>query len=330
MFNIEPIAFNILKNVSIYTTTHLSSDETDYFILSINKPDRTYTGLLCSISIEDQNVIKQHEHVFTERKDCVKNCILQGSIQKNPILMTYKDSDIISELQKKITAKKPCYEISFNDESFSLWTVSNDFNRIELKKALLSTGGMYIADGHHRWAAINEGFDNDSNGSKKILCYLVPASKLSTYAYHRILKGKIPLSIVFQVLKDKFDVVKCQSCIKPVANNQFGMFLKGDWYKISAKFNEFENNFSTEILNNEIIEKLASYNPSIDIHYFCDTCSMQEFEKNILATSHSIGFTTMSISTENLMNTADNLKILPPKSTWIEPKLPEGLFNYYF
>lgn len=330
MFSVEPISFNFLENTSINITS-LPSDEIDYFVLTVNKPDRTYTGLLCSISVKDENIIRGHESISIEKKNCVKNCLMSNGLQKSPVLMTYKDSALINALQRRITAKKPCYEISFNNESFSLWKVSHDVSRLQLQKELLSCGGLYIADGHHRWAAINEGIINDSENSKKMFCHLLPSSQLSIYAYHRILKGELPLSTVFQVLKDKFNVVTCEACIKPIAHDQFGMFIEGSWYKVSAKFNEeFKDNLNAEILNNEIIQKLSSYDPSISLSYFCDTCSMQEFEQNILSSSNTIGFTTMPISTKNLIHRSDHLKILPQKSTWIEPKLPEGLFNYYF
>ncbi|MCH8325464.1 MAG: DUF1015 domain-containing protein [Bacteroidetes bacterium] len=329
----------------------LIQDETPRFYLyQLIMDGRTQTGIVATFSVEDyeNNVVLKHENTRKEKEDDRTNHIITTSAQTGPVFLTYKGINKINELvNKTITNKEPEYDFIADDGiTHKIWLLPEELNSVIIEE-LKNVKSLYIADGHHRvasaWRARNEKRENNPNHSDEeeynyFLAVLFPAEQLNILAYNRIVQDLNSLSKgeFLNRINDKFSVEKTEDK-EPTEVKTFCMYLDGEWYKLKARDSVIASNslsdsigekLDVSILQNFLLNPILGIddvrtNKRID--FVGGIRGTDELEKLVNNGKAAVAFSLHPLSVDDLINISDAGEIMPPKSTWFEPKLRDGL-----
>lgn len=310
---------------------------------------RSQTGLVGCTAIDDyiNNIIKKHELTRADKEADRINHVDYCDANTGPIFLTYKKNDGISSLVEEWkTSHKPVYDFVTDDGVENTVWVIDDKNAIEkISAGIAATDYLYIADGHHRAAsAVKVGLKRrekhpDYTGEEEFnyfLAVLFPKDELEIMDYNRVIKDLNGHSEeeFMNLLSEKFTVEKVgNKAYHPKKKHTFGMFLDGTWYKLSAKDGTFDKNdpvaqLDVSILQNNVISPIFGINdPRTDkrIDFIGGIRGLGELERRV-NTDMKVAFSMYPTTLDDLTDIADAGKIMPPKSTWFEPKLLSGLF----
>jgi uncharacterized protein (DUF1015 family) len=323
----------------------LFQDETPcYYIYELAWKGRTQTGLVCVSSIDDyfNDVIKKHEFTRPEKEQDRINHIRTTRAQTGNVFMACKDSkelnDIFDRCKKQHNAEY--YFAADDGVTHAIWVVS-ELSTIDVITNLFKEkiSATYIADGHHRAASAAKVSKelSDSEDANYFLTTIFPANQLAILDYNRIAKDLNSLSDeeFMQKLSDDFEIEKASQAVRPEALHQFGMFLNGQWYLLKAKEGSFKNDpigvLDVTILQDNILDKiLAIQNPRTDkrVDFVGGIRGLAELEKRVNEGQAKVAFSLHPVSIQQLFDIADNGNVMPPKSTWFEPKLRDGLLTH--
>ena len=317
-----------------------------FYIYRLTLNDRSQTGLIAVSSIDDyeNNIIKKHELTRPDKELDRINHIKTTGVQTGNVFMAYRNNDAIDNIVEKWTATKTAvYNFVAGDNvSHTLWIV-NDDKIINQITNIFSTeiNCTYIADGHHRAASAakvrQQLTDKKNEAADYFLTTLFPASQLQIMDYNRIIKtlhGLTAESFIDE-LKNDFNIEEKSSAYRPEALHTFGLYLEGKWYKLTAKPQSFLNNelgvLDINILQNNILSKhLEIYDQRTDknIDFVGGIRGLQELENRVNSGEFVMAFSLFPVSIQQLFAIADSNNIMPPKSTWFEPKLRDGLVTH--
>ena len=325
-------------------------DESPYFYIYRQIMNgRSQTGLVGCTAIDDyiNNIIKKHELTRADKEADRINHVDYCDANTGPIFLTYKKNDGISSLVEEWkTSHKPVYDFVTDDGVENTVWVIDDKNAIEkISAGIAATDYLYIADGHHRAAsAVKVGLKRrekhpDYTGEEEFnyfLAVLFPKDELEIMDYNRVIKDLNGHSEeeFMNLLSEKFTVEKVgNKAYPPEKKHTFGMFLDGTWYKLSAKDGTFDKNdpvaqLDVSILQNNVISPIFGINdPRTDkrIDFIGGIRGLGELERRV-NTDMRVAFSMYPTTLDDLTDIADAGKIMPPKSTWFEPKLLSGLF----
>lgn len=310
---------------------------------------RSQTGLVGCTAIDDyiNNIIKKHELTRADKEADRINHVDYCDANTGPIFLTYKKNDGISSLVEEWkTSHKPVYDFVTDDGVENTVWVIDDKNAIEkISAGIAATDYLYIADGHHRAAsAVKVGLKRrekhpDYTGEEEFnyfLAVLFPKDELEIMDYNRVIKDLNGHSEeeFMNLLSEKFTVEKVgNKAYHPEKKHAFGMFLDGTWYKLSAKDGTFDKNdpvaqLDVSILQDNVISPIFGINdPRTDkrIDFIGGIRGLGELERRV-NTDMKVAFSMYPTTLDDLTDIADAGKIMPPKSTWFEPKLLSGLF----
>ncbi|MBR2877446.1 MAG: DUF1015 domain-containing protein [Clostridia bacterium] len=311
---------------------------------------REQTGLVGCASIDDyiNNEIKKHELTRADKEADRIRHVDTCDANTGPIFLCYKDNERIDEIINDFkNHNQPVYDFTTDDGvSNTVWVISDAAIIDELSALLESVGSFYIADGHHRCAsAVNVGKKRreqnpDFDGTEEFnffLAVLFPKNTLSIMDYNRVVKdlnGNTESEFIDKI-KEKFfvSISENEAPYKPVEKHTFGMYLKNQWYILKAKPGTFNENDPVERLdvailqNNLLTPVLAIGDPRTDkrIDFIGGIRGLKELERRV-SEDMTVAFSMYPTTLDDLMDIADADKIMPPKSTWFEPKLLSGLF----
>ena len=317
-----------------------------FYIYRLTLNDRSQTGLIAVSSIDDyeNNIIKKHELTRPDKELDRINHIKTTGVQTGNVFMAYRNNDAIDNIVEKWTATKTAVYNFVADDNVShrLWIV-NDDKIINQITNIFSTeiNCTYIADGHHRAASAakvrQQLTDKKNEAADYFLTTLFPASQLQIMDYNRIIKtlhGLTAESFIDE-LKNDFNIEEKSSAYRPEALHTFGLYLEGKWYKLTAKPQSFLNNelgvLDINILQNNILSKhLEIYDQRTDknIDFVGGIRGLQELENRVNSGEFVMAFSLFPVSIQQLFAIADSNNIMPPKSTWFEPKLRDGLVTH--
>lgn len=307
---------------------------------------KSQTGIVACCSIYDykNNKIKKHELTRIDKEQDRVNHIESLKAHTGPIFLIYKekikDIDIIKD---KICKEVPEYEFVTDDGiANSVWIIKDKGVIKKVKDNFEKVEDLYIADGHHRAAAAVKSFDNRgknnlSNESEYFLSVIFEASELNILDYNRVLKdlNNYTTNEVIDLIRKNFYIEKIdkQNQYKPELKHCFGMYLDSSWYKLKAKEGILDNNSIIENLDANILQKYILKpifhinDPRTDerIEFIGGVKGLKELEKRV-DNDMKVAFSMYPAEIEELIEVADNGQIMPPKSTWFEPKLLSGLF----
>jgi uncharacterized protein (DUF1015 family) len=321
-----------------------------YYIYRLIREGRIQTGLVACVSIDDylNNVIKKHEHTLARKEQDRINHVNITNAHTGPILMAYRKNEEISGLIDEWVSKNaPLYDFASEDGVVQTIWVVDDVRVIGALTALFSrVPSLYIADGHHRAAAavkvgqMRRAESPDYEGTEEFnffLSVLFPDEELTILEYNRLIKDLNGLAEeeLLMKLAEKFEVIpRGKHRFKPTERHTFGMYMGGMWYTLEAKPGTFNESDPVERLdvsilhNNIIIPILGIEDPRTDkrIDFVGGIRGPEELERRVDSGEMKLAFSMYPTSMEDLMSVADAGRIMPPKSTWFEPKLRSGIF----
>ncbi|MDR2611016.1 MAG: DUF1015 family protein [Clostridiales Family XIII bacterium] len=329
----------------------LQDDSPFFYIYREVMDGRAQTGVVGCASIDDYTGgrIKKHELTRVEKEIDRINHFDACDAHTEPVFLTYRNTEALAALIGRITEEQPMYDFTSDDGvRHTLWVVSNpgdiDFFESELGKI----DAFYIADGHHRSAsAVKVGLKRrDKAGSftgdeefNFFLTVLFPDEDLAILPYNRVVRDLAGLSSAefLEKLRERFDLEETPEAYAPKARHEIGMYLDGQWYILRPKAGWAESgdvvaDLDISILQNEVLGPILKIeDPRTDkrIDFVGGIRGLSELEKRV-GSDMKVAFSMYATTIGELLSVADAGKIMPPKSTWFEPKLRSGLFVHSF
>lgn len=319
-------------------------EEPCYYIYELGWKGRTQTGLVCVSSVQDyfNDVIKKHEFTRPEKEQDRINHIRTTRAQTGNVFLTCKDikelDDVFEHWKKHNNAE---YNFTAGDGvTHTIWVV-NAVATIDVITHLFKEKipFTYIADGHHRAASaakVSQALP-DSEEAQYFLTTIFPANQLAILDYNRVAKDLNGLSDedFLQKLGEDFIVEKSDTEVSPKKLHEFGMHLDNQWYRLTAKQGSYKNDpigvLDVTILQENILDKiLAIKDPRTDtrIDFVGGIRGLAELEKRVSSGEMKVAFSLHPVSIQQLFDIADSGNVMPPKSTWFEPKLRDGLLTH--
>jgi uncharacterized protein (DUF1015 family) len=320
-----------------------------YYLYQQIMDGRKQTGLISCSSIEDyeNDVIKKHEYTRPVKENDRINHVKISGIHSGPVFITYKDVDSIDRLVERIKGEKgPVYDfVAEHDIQHTLWIVDNDADIAVFTELFnLEVPCTYIADGHHRAASAykvgralredNEGHNGDEEYNY-FLSVLFPANQLHIIDYNRVVKDLNGHSKedFMDELRKVFDVEVNDGSYYPEALHHFGMYIDGQWYHLKAKSDNFNDNDPIGVLDVTILQDslltpiLGIDDPRTNdrVDFVGGIRGLGELEKRVNSGEMAVAFSLYPVSLKQLMDISDSGNVMPPKSTWFEPKLKSGV-----
>jgi len=312
---------------------------------------RTQYGLVAAVSAEeyDKGLIRKHELTRKDKEEDRTRHIETLGATTGPAFLTYPDRKEIDDKISAITAEPPIYHFTTPDDiQHDFWVIHEDKDIHFITQAFEQIPMLYIADGHHRSAsaanvarrkkAANP-YHTGQESYNYFLAVIFPAGQLYVMDYNRLVKDLNGLTEeeFINKLREKFEVTPTGES-KPAARHEFGMFLNGKWHTLRAKQGTFDENNPVDALDVSILQKhvlepiLGISDPRTDkrINFVGGIRGLQELEKEVNSGEYKVAFSMYPTSIEELIKVADANLIMPPKSTWFEPKLRSGLIIYKY
>lgn len=336
-------------NKMIEEGIYIRDEEPCFYIYRLTRADKSQTGLVACTSIDEyiNNKIKKHELTRADKELDRINHVDKCNANTGPIFLTYKNRNKIDTIIADCTEKKPLYDFKAEDGvTHTVWLVEKEYTE-PLIEEFKNVPALYIADGHHRnMSAVKVGLKRreenpNYRGNEEFNYYLsviFPSDQLYIMDYNRVVKdlnGYSTEDFLAEVRK-KFDVKECKGkdCFKPKEMHSFGMYVDGKWYSVKAKGKIINNNdciacLDVSILQNEILSPILGIkDPRTDkrIDFVGGIRGLDELKKRVDSGEMAVAFSMFPTTMDQLMNIADEDKIMPPKSTWFEPKPRSGIF----
>ena len=312
---------------------------------------RTQYGLVGCASVEEywNNIIKKHEHTRKDKEEDRCNHVRVTNSHSGPIFLTYRDDAEIDQIVARIVKETPDNDLVAADGIRHQSWIINDAETIEqIVGRFEAIPFLYVADGHHRSAAASivgrerKNANPHHTGNEEYNFFLAvyfPASHLYIMDYNRVVKdlcGKSKEEFLSAVEKD-FAVVEAAGQVHPAKKGDFGMYLDGKWYTLTARpALQAETDpvlrLDVSLLQNYLLDPvLGIKDPRTEkrIDFVGGMRGLGELERRVNNGEMAVAFSLYPTSIGELMAIADDGKIMPPKSTWFEPKLRDGLFVHF-
>jgi len=299
------------------------------------------TGLVAAASCEEylRGAIKKHELTRIDKEDDRVRHVEALNSQTGPVFLTYRAVAGLDEMFARKTQEKPAIDFTAKDgvrhtswviaDAPAIRTIEQEFDRIPF---------LYIADGHHRSAAAARVFQGRKGAghSARFLTVIFPHNQMQILPYNRVLKdlnGMSPAQAL-EKLDGVFVVQKNSASAKPVRKHQLGLYLEGAWHTLTfrehfARTKDPIEKLDVALLQNYVLGPLFGIDDprtSKRIHFVGGIRGTAELEKLVNAEEYAGAFSMFPTGIEELMTIADAGGIMPPKSTWFEPKLRDGMF----
>ena len=318
-----------------------------FYLYELTMDGHSQTGVVGCASIDDyrNNVIKKHENTRADKEEDRIRHVDTCSMQTGPIFLAYRAKEDLKEKIGELKKQAPVYDfVSEDGIGHRVWVIDNDSDVAMIEEAFGKIPAIYIADGHHRCAsAVKVGLKRreqypDYTGEEEFnyfLSVIFPDEELRILDYNRVVKdlNGMDAATFLTRIEEYFAVEKKgQSPYRPMEKGTFGMYLENEWYGLSAK-EEIKSEDAVEgldvsLLQNDLLDPiLGIMDPKTDkrIDFVGGIRGLGELERRI-HTDMKVAFSMYPTSIAELFAVADAGRLMPPKSTWFEPKLRSGLF----
>ena len=328
----------------------LVQDKKDcYYIYAQTMNGKTQYGLVVGAYVPDylNGVIKKHELTRRDKEEDRMKHVRVNDANIEPVFFAYPDNAVLDAIVAKYTAKKPVYDFVAPDDGFghTFWVIDQDEDIAAITKAFAAMPSLYIADGHHRSAAAalvgaEKAKENPNHRGDEEYNYFMavcfPASQLTIIDYNRVVKDLNGLTSAqfLEALRKHFDVVdKGSEVYKPAALHNFSLYLDGKWYSLTAKPDTYDDNdpigvLDVTISSNLILDEILGIKDLRSdkrIDFVGGIRGLGELKKRVDSGEMKMALALYPVSMKQLMDIADTGNIMPPKTTWFEPKLRSGL-----
>lgn len=317
------------------------------YIYRQTKDNQEFTGIIAGASVKEyeDDLIKKHEATLTSREAMFTSYLDIVGYNAEPVLLSYPHQNEIDTLINIITSKRPEYEFSTTDRiKHELW-ILNEVETSEVIQAFEKIDACYIADGHHRSASSaalsklrREKGNTQIDNKDFFLAYFIDERKLKILEFNRIVKTLNGLTKIefLDKLSDSFEIEKLRNAQKPTCEHQITVCIEGDWYSLNCKPEIIDNEHPVKCLDPEILTNfvltpilgIEDLKTDENIEFVSGAESIQSIEDKITKGKFKVAFILYPIAMEQVKRVADNQMIMPPKSTWVEPKMRSGLTIY--
>jgi len=333
--------------------TLIQDQDPCFYIYELEMNGRAQTGLICGSSVDDYNagIIKKHEFTRPEKELDRINHIMTSRAQTGVVFLAYRDHAGVQSIIENWKAEhEPVNNfVSGDGVRHTIWVV-NDYSKVGAISHLFEqeVPATYIADGHHRAASaakvcagmreLGYGITGEESFNYFITC-IFPESQLEILDYNRVVKDLNGMSEAefLAALAEEFDVRKTDSAepYRPSKPHQFGMYIGRSWYELTVKPGTFRNDptgiLDVSILQNNVLSRLLDiHDPRTDkrVDFVGGIRGLEALEQRVIDGEAVTAFSCYPVSIEQLFTIADSGEVMPPKSTWFEPKLRDGLVIY--
>ncbi len=326
--------------------TFIEDSDKAYYVYELTMDGRSQTGIVACASIDDyqNNIIKKHENTRADKELDRINHVDTCSAQTGPIFLAYRADEVINKEVAKAKEKDCLYSFVADDGvKHQVWKISEKESVETIKNAFDKINAIYIADGHHRAASAvkvglkrreaNPGYTGNEEFNF-FLSVLFPDEELMIMPYNRVVKDLNGFSKeeFLDKISENFELEKADSEVAPKEKGTYGMYIDKEWYLLKAKdkikSDDPVNGLDVAVLQNNLLEPvLGIHDPKTDkrIDFVGGIRGLKELEKRCNSDCRA-AFSMYATSISELFAVADASKLMPPKSTWFEPKLRSGLF----
>lgn len=319
-----------------------------YYVYAQTWGEKTQYGIVGCAGVEDylNDVIKKHELTRPDKEEDRMKHVRVINANAEPVFFTYRRVEEIDRIVSETAANPPVYDFT-SDDGFAhgFWVIDDDSTIERLEKLFAEVPCLYVADGHHRTAAAalvgneKKKANPSHTGNEEynfFMTVLFPDNQLTIIDYNRVVKDLNGLgSEAFLArLKEFFEVTEkgTEPC-KPGAMHTFGMYLEGKWYSLAAKPETYDDNdpirgLDVTILSRCVLENILDIRDlrtDKRIDFVGGIRGLKELERRVDSGEMKVAFALYPVSMRQLMTIADTGNIMPPKTTWFEPKLRSGL-----
>ena len=327
----------------------VQDNEEHYYIYAQTMGNKTQYGIVVGARVEDymNGTIKKHELTRRDKEEDRMKHVRVNDANIEPVFFAYPDNEVLDALIKRYAATKPEYDFVAPDDGFGhqLWVVSDKADIDVITKEFAKMPALYIADGHHRSAAAalvgDEKRRNNPNhtGNEEYNYFLAvafPASHLNVIDYNRVvrdLNGNTPEQFLEKVAKN-FDVEKVgKEIYKPNKLHNFALYLDGNWYSLTAKPGTYNDQdpigvldvtVSSDLILRDILG-ITDLRSDKRIDFVGGIRGLGELQRRVDSGEMAMALALYPVTMGQIINIADTGNIMPPKTTWFEPKLRSGL-----
>ncbi len=320
-----------------------------YYVYAQTMEGRTQYGLVVGASVEDYLTGKIKKHELT-RKDKEEDRMIHVRIQDanvEPVFFAYPDNDEINKIVASIVKSKPSEYDYIADDGFGhhFWLIEDDSINNRITEIFATVPAFYVADGHHRTAAAalvgeEKRKNNPSHTGKEeynfFLAVVFPESHLKIIDYNRVVKdlnGLSPKEFISKLEVDFLVENKGKEIYRPNTLHNFSMYIGGEWYSLTAKEGTYNDNdpigvLDVTVLSNLVFDKILDIKDlrtSKRIDFIGGIRGLGELSRRVDSGEMAAAFALYAVSMKQLIDIADTGNIMPPKTTWFEPKLRSGL-----
>jgi len=314
-----------------------------YYIYRLTWRGRTQTGLAALASIEAYagNRIRKHEYTTPAKEDDRVRQIEAVNAQTGPVMLAYPTAPQLDALLAGATAGKPAVDVTADDGvRHELWIIDDAATIAAITRTVDALPALYIADGHHRSAAALREAQLRGGVHGHFLAVLFPQAEMTILAYNRVVRdlhGLSPAELLAKI-RDRYTVEASDRPVKPAAAGEIGMYLAGRWYHLTlraeaadARPDDPVGRLPVTLLHRNIIEPIFGItDPRTDprIDFVGGGRGLEELERLVSSGEMAVAFALYPTRMRDLMAVADAGAIMPPKSTWFEPKLADGMVSH--
>ncbi|MBI3343971.1 MAG: DUF1015 domain-containing protein [Gammaproteobacteria bacterium] len=338
-----------------------------YYLYRLQMGEHVQTGLVAAASVAayDAERIRRHEFTRPDKEDDRVRQIAALNAQTGPVFLTYRHSPVIDALAGRVASDAPEYDFSADDGvRHALWVVRDEVLIRQLGEAFENVERLYVADGHHRCAAASRvaasrraadvhgcanvaggrapGATNpDHTGEESynyFLSVIFPDNQMQIMDYNRVVRDLNGLSReqFLERVGQAFSIDKSAHAVKPAGMGEFGMYLPGQWYRLRIRPQFIPANnpvaqLDVSLLANHLIAPILGITDARRdkrIDFVGGIRGLQELERRVNSGEMAVAIALFPTGMDQLMAVADTGEVMPPKSTWFEPKLADGLVSH--
>jgi uncharacterized protein (DUF1015 family) len=323
-------------------------DEPSFYLYRLVMSGRAQTGLVacCSVDEYDDDIIRKHERTRKDKEDDRTRHMLEIGAQTGPVFLTHRPNSTVKELERRIISSEPLFDFVAPDEiAHTIWRAPAEMNQ-----ALIEAFGqiplLYIADGHHRAKSASRA--RETLRAKNIAhtgneeynffqCVIFSSDELHILPYNRVVKDLNHYSRedFLKEVESAFEITP-DADPRPAKRNNFSMYLNGRWYGLKLKGEvtrriKMSDRLDVSALQNEMLAPILGIQDvrtDKRIDFIGGVRGTQELERLVDSGRFAVAFSLYPTTIDELMEISDAGEIMPPKSTWFEPKLRDGLLSH--
>lgn len=327
-------------------------DEQDaYYLYRQVKDGNEYIGLIAAVAVNDylEGRIKKHEKTITRREEMFTDYLEETGFNAEPVLLSYQDDIRLDRIYAKYIEQRSEYEFTSTDKVWhQLWLINDAEDCEVITNTFKEQGSLYIADGHHRCSSsallaeriAERKKQPASDNHEYFMAFLVGEEHMKIYDFNRLVKNKTgkSASAILKELSASFLIEPKgnETCYKPEKLHEMGMYLEGNWYKLVPKIGSFNPgdavaHLDAEILSRNILQPvfgIADLKSDKRVSFLPGTEGLPALQKNVDNGKFDLAFSLYPVTMQQIKQVSDEDLTMPPKSTYIEPKLRSGLTVY--